>query len=88
MPCCVSPSPFPLPPSPTRNQTNNKPKPPTKSDRDVLEHIVYDFADFEMMEALRPSIEEAQPISSQALALDYLGKRANVVGLSRARRIE
>lgn len=28
-----------------------------------------------MMEALRPTIEDAQPIQSQAMALDYLGKR-------------
>lgn len=35
--------------------------------------------DHEMMEALRPSIEEAQPIHSQQLALDYIGKRASQV---------
>lgn len=52
----------------------------TQSDRDILEHIVYDFNDHEMMEALRPSIEEAQPIHSQQLALDYIGKRASQVG--------
>jgi DNA-directed RNA polymerase II subunit RPB2 len=52
-----------------------------QSDRDILEHIVYDFGDHEMMEALRPSIEEAQPIHSQQLALDYIGKRASQVGL-------
>jgi DNA-directed RNA polymerase II subunit RPB2 len=50
-----------------------------QSDRDILEHIVYDFNDHEMMEALRPSIEEAQPINSQQLALDYIGKRASQV---------
>jgi DNA-directed RNA polymerase II subunit RPB2 len=50
-----------------------------QSDRDILEHIVYDFGDHEMMEALRPSIEEAQPINSQQLALDYIGKRASQV---------
>jgi hypothetical protein len=33
-----------------------------------------------MMEALRPSIEEAAPINSQLLALDYIGKRATQVG--------
>lgn len=33
-----------------------------------------------MLEALRPSIEEAQPISTQELALDYIGKRSNQVG--------
>ncbi len=40
---------------------------------------MYDFNDHEMMEALRPSIEEAQPINSQQLALDYIGKRASQV---------
>ena len=35
------------------------------ADRDILEHIVYDLGDTEMMEALRPSIEEAFPIQSQ-----------------------
>jgi len=34
-----------------------------------------------MMEALRPSIEEAQPINTQELALDYIGKRSNQVGV-------
>jgi len=34
---------------------------------------VYDYNDEEMMEALRPSIEEAQPVQSQELALDYIG---------------
>ena len=39
------------------------------SDRDILEHIVYSFEDNEMMEALRPSIEESQPIQSQEVSL-------------------
>jgi DNA-directed RNA polymerase II subunit RPB2 len=53
---------------------------PSQSDKDILEHIVYDSEnDHEMMEALRPSIEEAQPIHSQQLALDYIGKRASQV---------
>ena len=41
-----------------------------------------------MMEALRPSIEEAQPINTQELALDYIGKRANQVGVPRAQRLQ
>ncbi len=44
-----------------------------QTDKDILEHIVYDFGDVDMMEALRPSIEEAQPVQSQELALDYIG---------------
>lgn len=39
------------------------------SDRDILEHIVYSFEDNEMMEALRASIEESQPIQSQEVSL-------------------
>ena len=48
----------------------------SQADRDILEHIVYDYNDTEMMEALRPSIEEAQPVQSQELALDYIGESA------------
>jgi DNA-directed RNA polymerase II subunit RPB2 len=44
-----------------------------QADRDILEHIVYDYNDTEMMEALRPSIEEAQPVQTQEMALDYIG---------------
>mmetsp|Transcript_20952 Transcript_20952/g.45838 ORF Transcript_20952/g.45838 Transcript_20952/m.45838 type:complete len:1183 (-) Transcript_20952:1037-4585(-) len=58
------------------------------ADRDILEHIVYDFNDTEMMSGLRPSIEEAQPVQSQELALDYIGKRGAAVGATRAKRIE
>lgn len=58
------------------------------TDKDILEHIVYDFADVDMMEALRPSIEEAQPVQSQELALDYIGKRGAAVGVTKVKRIE
>lgn len=58
------------------------------SDRDILEHIVYSFEDNEMMEALRPSIEESQPIQSQEVALDYIGKRGATVGVTREKRIQ
>jgi hypothetical protein len=51
----------------------------TQSDKDILEHIVYDLDDQEMMEGIKPSIEEAHPISTQELALDYIGKRASQV---------
>lgn len=36
-----------------------------QADKDILEHIVYDFKDTAMLEALRPSIEEAFPIQDQ-----------------------
>jgi hypothetical protein len=59
-----------------------------QADKDILEHIVHDFRDTAMMEALRPSIEEALPINSQDLALDFIGKRGSSVGVTRAKRLE
>ena len=44
-------------------------------DRDILEHVCYDFADHELMERLRPSLEEAFAIQDQEPALDFIGKR-------------
>ena len=58
------------------------------SDREVLEHIVYDFNDVSMMDLMRPSLEEAFVIQSQEVALDFIGKRGNVVGASREARIK
>lgn len=43
------------------------------ADRDIIEHIVYDFEDDEMMERFRPSLEEASPIQNQIVALDFIG---------------
>jgi len=58
------------------------------ADKDILEHIVYDLGDNEMMEMLRPSIEEAFVIQSQEVALDFIGKRGSAVGVSREKRIK
>jgi DNA-directed RNA polymerase II subunit RPB2 len=49
---------------------------------------VYDFGDTELMEALRPSIEEAFPIQTQETALDYIGKRGSAVGVAKERRMQ
>lgn len=57
------------------------------ADKDILEHIVFDFEDTELMEALRPSIEEAEPIKDQQVALDFIGKRGAAVGVTRDKRI-
>ena len=40
--------------------------PSPQADRDILEHVEYDFGDHAMMDALRPSIEEVLPIQLQA----------------------
>ncbi|KAJ0986875.1 hypothetical protein J5N97_005231 [Dioscorea zingiberensis] len=58
------------------------------ADRDILEHICYDFSDTQMMELLRPSLEEAFVIQNQQVALDYIGKRGATVGVTREKRIK
>ena len=58
------------------------------ADKDILEHLVYDFEDHEMMQLLRNSIEEAQVIQSQEVALDFIGKRGSAVGVTRPKRIQ
>lgn len=58
------------------------------ADKDILEHIVYDLTDVAMMDLLRPSLEEASVIQSQEVALDFIGKRGNVVGATKEKRIQ
>lgn len=58
------------------------------ADRDIIEHIVYDFNDTEMMERLRPSLEEAAPIQNQIVALDYIGKRGSAINVGRRERVQ
>jgi len=57
-------------------------------DREIIEHIVYDFEDNEMMERFRPSLEEALPIQHDIVALDYLGQRGSAQNVSRADRVQ
>ena len=45
------------------------------SDRDILEHIIYDFDDPEMMEMVKPSLDEAFVIQEQNVALNFIGKK-------------
>lgn len=58
------------------------------ADKDIIEHIVYDFHDAEMMERFRPSLEEAAPIQHQSVALDYIGKRGGGQNVTRRERIQ
>ncbi|XAR66461.1 DNA-directed RNA polymerase [Bertholletia excelsa] len=58
------------------------------ADKDILEHICYDFSDTQMMELLRPSLEEAFVIQNQQVALDYIGKRGPTPGAPREKRIK
>ena len=58
------------------------------SDEDILNHICYDRRDTQMLEALRPCIEEAFCIQDREIALDYIGKRGNGnMGQNRMNRI-
>ncbi|KAF0991385.1 hypothetical protein HZS_6904, partial [Henneguya salminicola] len=57
------------------------------SDSDILEHIIYDLADNEMMEAIRPSLDEAFVIQDQNVALNFIGSRGAKPGLTKEKRI-
>jgi DNA-directed RNA polymerase II subunit RPB2 len=58
------------------------------SDEDILNHICYDRRDSQMLEMLRPCIEEAFCIQDREVALDYIGKRGQgIAGMNRTNRI-
>jgi DNA-directed RNA polymerase II subunit RPB2 len=57
------------------------------SDRDILEHICYDMQDSQMLEMLKPCIEDGFVIQDREVALDYIGNRGTTTGLSRERRV-
>jgi DNA-directed RNA polymerase II subunit RPB2 len=58
------------------------------ADKDILERIVYDFSDIAMLAACRFSIEDAAPINTQELALDFIAKRGPTMGATRDVRIQ
>lgn len=55
-------------------------------DRDILQHICYDPNDTAMLEMLRPCIEEAFAIQDRDTALDFIGRRGQNLGGTRAQR--
>lgn len=57
------------------------------SDRDILEHICYDMRDTQMLEMLKPCIDDGFVIQDREVALDFIGNRGTTTGLSRERRI-
>jgi len=57
------------------------------SDEDILNHICYDRSDTQMLEMLKPSIEDAFHIQERHVALDFIGRRGNQSG-AKARRIK
>merc|ERR1719187_3216631 len=58
------------------------------SDRDILEHIIYDFDDPEMMEMVKPSLDEAFVVQEQTVALNFIGSRGARPGVSQEKRVK
>uniref|UniRef100_A0A0K2TLU0 DNA-directed RNA polymerase subunit beta n=2 Tax=Lepeophtheirus salmonis TaxID=72036 RepID=A0A0K2TLU0_LEPSM len=58
------------------------------ADRDILEHIIYDFDDPELMEMVKPSLDEAFVIQEQNIALNFIGTRGAQPGVTREKRIK
>lgn len=56
------------------------------SDEDVINHICFDKNDTEMLEAIKPSIEEAVLIQDKNHALDWIGRRASTPGSGTTKR--
>jgi len=58
------------------------------ADRDILEHIIYDFGDPELMEMVKPSLDEAFVIQEQNVALNFIGSRGARPGVTKEKRIK
>lgn len=58
------------------------------ADRDILEHIIYDFEDSEMREMIKPSLDEAFVIQDQKVALNFIGSRGARPGVTKEKRIK
>jgi DNA-directed RNA polymerase II subunit RPB2 len=59
-----------------------------EADKTILEHIMYDLSDTEMMERFRASLEEAEPVQNQTVALDFIGKRGSAINVARRERVQ
>ncbi|OAK97645.1 beta and beta-prime subunits of DNA dependent RNA-polymerase [Phaeosphaeriaceae sp. SRC1lsM3a] len=57
------------------------------SDEEILSHIVYDRTDTQMLELLKPSIEEGAVVQDRETALDFIAKRGVNTG-TRDRRLK
>lgn len=57
------------------------------TDREIFEHIIYDFEDREMVELFKPSIEHALGVRGEQAALNFIGNRAAMPGATHEERI-
>ncbi|KAI9887347.1 MAG: DNA-dependent RNA polymerase II [Watsoniomyces obsoletus] len=58
------------------------------SDEDILNHVANDRRDTQMLEMMKPCLEEAFVIQDREVALDYIGKRGSSSGLTREKRVK
>ena len=58
------------------------------ADKEILQHIVYDFGDVEMMDLIRPSIEESAHVTTEEVALDWIARRITKPFVVKAERIK
>lgn len=58
------------------------------ADKEILQHIVYDFTDAEMLDMIRPSIEEAVSCNSEEGAQDWIGRRLATPFTVKAKRVQ
>lgn len=56
-------------------------------DGDIIEHICYDENDWQMLEMVKPCIEEGFFVQDREVALDYIGRRGSATGINREKRI-
>uniref|UniRef100_A0A7S2F9I8 DNA-directed RNA polymerase subunit beta n=1 Tax=Octactis speculum TaxID=3111310 RepID=A0A7S2F9I8_9STRA len=57
------------------------------ADKEVVERIVYDFSDTEMMQQIKPSMDEASVVQDQTNALDFIGRRGSAINVGKAERV-
>lgn len=57
------------------------------SDEDILNHVCYERNDTQMLEMMKPCIEEAFVIQDREVALDFIGKRGSSQGINKEKRI-
>lgn len=58
------------------------------SDEDILNHICYNRNDTQVLEMLKPCLEEAFVIQTRENALDFIGRRGNSQGATKEKRVK
>ncbi|CCE65112.1 hypothetical protein TPHA_0J02910 [Tetrapisispora phaffii CBS 4417] len=57
-------------------------------DGEILEHICYDVNDWQMLEMLKPCVEDGFVIQDRETALDFIGRRGTALGIKKEKRIQ